>query len=231
VVRLATRLVIALLVGAVSACLSLPVAAQQQANRTAGAVAEIKDVSGKTIATAELTEDLAKVQVALVLPSPSPLTGKHAIHVMEVGRCDPPDFISAGAIFNPFGKKRGILASGGAMVGDLPNLTMPLQRYNAPALGASIAPGPGSLFGPRGTSLVIYANLDDEQTDPDGNSGARIACGVITAAGQATTAGQGVPSGQSSTGGLTFGPALLIAVLGAALIGAGLFLRRPRRSE
>lgn len=228
--RRATRGVIALLVGVVSACLALPVAAQQQANRTAGAVAEIRDVGGKTIATAELKEDQGKVQVALVLPSPSPLTGKHAIHIMEVGRCDPPDFGSAGAIFNPFGKNHGILAAGGAMVGDLPNLTMPLQRYNAPALGASIAPGPGSLLGSRGTALVIYANLDDEQTDPDGNSGARIACGVITAAGQATTAGQVMPSGQSSTAGFTFGPALLIAVLGAALIGAGLFLRRGRRS-
>jgi|SRR5579859_3071468 len=222
---------IAALLAAVLAWSWLPVAAQQQANPTAGAVADIKDVSGKTIATAELKEDQGKVQVALTLPSPSPLTGKHALHIMEVGRCDPPDFLSAGAIFNPFGKSHGILASGGAMVGDLPNLTMPLQRYNAPALGASIGPGPGSLLGPRGAALVIYANQDDEQTDPDGNSGARVACGVIMAAGQVPAAGQAVPSSQPTATGLTVGPALLIAVLGAALIGAGLFLRRPRPSQ
>jgi Cu-Zn family superoxide dismutase len=225
------RLIIALMVAAVWTMGGLPVAAQQQANSTTGAVADIKDAAGKTIATAELREDLGKVQVALSLPSPSPLSGKHALHIMEVGRCDPPDFLSAGAIFNPFGKQHGILASGGAMVGDLPNLTMPLQRYNAPALGASIAPGPGSLLGQRGTALVIYANVDDEQTNPDGNSGARVACGVIRAADQATTAGQAVPTGQSSTGGVTFGPALLIAALGAVLIGAGLFLRTWRRNQ
>src|ERR1700694_3408915 len=103
---------IALFVAMALAIAWLPAAAQQQANTTTGAVADIKDVSGKTIATAELREDQGKVQVALSLPSPSPLTGKHAIHIMEVGRCDPPDFLSAGVIFNPFGKNHGILASG-----------------------------------------------------------------------------------------------------------------------
>lgn len=224
------RLGIAVMIATLSGLVGLPVAAQQQANPTAGAFADIKDVSGKTIASAELKEDQGKVQVALSLPSPAPLTGKHAIHIMEIGRCDPPDFLTSGGIFNPFGKKHGILASGGPMVGDLPNLTLPLQRYNAPALGASIAPGPGSLLGPRGTSLVIYANVDDEQTDPDGNSGARIACGVITVAGQPTTPAPAAPSSQLSNTGLTVGPALLIAVLGAALIGAGLLLRRSRRT-
>src|SRR6202022_559910 len=130
-------------------------------------------------------EDQGKVQVGLVLPSLSTLTGKHALHIMSIGRCDPPDFTSAGAIFNPLGKKHGILASGGPMVGDLPNLTLPLLRYNAPALGASLAPGQTSLLGPKGTAIVIYASEDDGLTDPEGNAGARIACGVITAGGLA----------------------------------------------
>jgi Cu-Zn family superoxide dismutase len=170
------------------------------------------------LASAELREDQGKVMVTLVLPSPSSLSGKHALHVMAVGRCDPPDFASAGGIFNPFGKQHGLLNSAGPMAGDLPNLAMPLQRYTAPALGASLAAGPASLLGPRGASLVIFANEDDGVSDPEGNAGARIACGVITAA--AHVAG---PE-------LTLVPAVLIAVVGAALIGTGLFLRRRQLS-
>ena len=220
------KLGVALLLLCALTQLASPVLAQQQPGPTPAAVADIKDVSGRSIATAELREDQGKVQVALTLPSPSPLTGKHAVHVMEVGRCDPPDFASAGGIFNPFGKQHGLLATGGPMVGDLPNLNMPLQRYNAPALGATISPGPASLLGPRGTALVIYAGADDELTNPEGNPGARVACGVITAAGQAPTS-----TSQTPNPGFTFGPALLIAVLGAGLIGVGLVLRRPHPGQ
>ena len=87
------------------------------------------------------------MQIALSLPTPSPLTGKHAVHIMEVGRCDTPDFMTAGGIFNHFGRKHGLLATGGP-IGDLPNLTLPIQRYNAPALSASLTTGAASLLGP-----------------------------------------------------------------------------------
>jgi Cu-Zn family superoxide dismutase len=206
----------------------LPVAAQQQ---TDAAAADVRDASGRSLASAELREDQGKVMVSLVLPNPSSLTGKHAVHIMDVGRCDPPDFASAGGIFNPYGKQHGLLNSAGPMAGDLPNLTMPLQRYNAPALGASLAAGPASLLGPRGASLVIYANEDDGVSSPEGNAGGRIACGVITAAAQVAGPGQAQPGLSPSSGspGLTLGPALIIAALGAALIGAGLVLRRPPR--
>jgi superoxide dismutase, Cu-Zn family len=182
-------------------------AAQQQPS---GATADIRDASGRTVATAELHEDAGKVQLALVLPSPSTLTGKHGLHVMEIGRCDASDFASAGRIFNPLSKKHGLLASGGPMVGDLPNLTLPLQRYNAPALGDTLSPEPASLLGPNGTALVIYAGQDDGLTDPEGNPGARIACGVITGARQ-MAAGSGLtstaPPAASRNPGLTLGPA------------------------
>jgi Cu-Zn family superoxide dismutase len=216
------RVLVCLGLAAVVFGVSSPAVAQQQPNPSPSAVADIKDASGHLLANAELHEDRGKVQVALSLSTPSTLTGKHALHVMEVGRCDPPDFMSAGGIFNPFGKQHGLLASGGPMVGDLPNLNMPLQRYNAPALGATIGPGPGSLFGPRGTALVIYARPDDELTNPEGNAGARVACGVIT-----PTAAQ-AQAAQPSSPGFTVGPALLLAALGALLIGAGLVLRRPQ---
>jgi Cu-Zn family superoxide dismutase len=182
------------------------------------------------MATAELKEDTGKVTVSLLLPTPSPLSGKHGIHVMDVGRCDPPDFASAGSIFNPFGKKHGLLAAGGPMAGDLPNLAMPLQRYNAPAIGATLGPGPASLLGPIGTSLVIFASEDDGVTAPEGNAGPRIGCGVISVSGQ-TTSAVSTPVGPqaaapSSDAGQTLGPALVIVGLGALLIGLGLVLRR-----
>jgi Cu-Zn family superoxide dismutase len=227
--RRAAHIGLALTIVGVTFCLAQPVAAQPTPP-PAGALADIKDASGKTVATAEIREDSGKVAISLLLPSPSPLTGKHGFHIMDVGRCDPPTFVSAGGIFNPFGKRHGILAQGGAMVGDLPNLAMPLQRFNAPALGATLGSGQGSLFGPNGTSLVIFAGEDDGLTDPEGNAGARIACGVISASGQ-LAATQPSSSAESGNAGWTLGPALIIVVLGAALIGAGLVLRRPRRSR
>jgi Cu-Zn family superoxide dismutase len=224
--RLLTRMCITLIVGGISACLSLPAAAQQPLT----AAAEIKDTSGRTIATAELKEDTGKVSVSILIPTPSPLSGKHGIHVMDTGRCDPPDFVSAGAIFNPFGKNHGLLAQGGPMVGDLPNLAMPLQRYNAPAIGGTLGPGPASLLGPRGASLVIFAREDDGVTAPEGNAGARIGCGVISTSGQTASAAPLPAASQAAApspdAGQTLGPALLIVGLGAGLIGLGLALRR-----
>jgi Cu-Zn family superoxide dismutase len=227
-----TRVAACIGVAVCFALLASGTALAQSTPQPVGAVATLKDVSGNTIATAELKEDNGKVAVALALPSPSALTGKHGVHIMDVGRCDPPDFASAGNIFNPYGKKHGLLAQGGPMAGDLPNVAMPLQRFNAPALGATLGPGPGSLFGPNGTSIVIFAGEDDGLTSPEGNAGARMACGVITAASQAgatNTTAAGQPGTTSTNAGLTLGPALIIVLLGVALIGAGLLLRRPRR--
>ena len=101
-----------------------------------------------------------------------------------VGRCDPPDFVSAGAHFNPTGRKHGRLNPDGAHAGDLPNLVAGASgsgSFDATTQAVTLRSGPtGSLFGEGGTSLVIHAQQDDEKTDPTGNSGARIACGVIT---------------------------------------------------
>jgi Cu-Zn family superoxide dismutase len=227
--RGAARISLALTIATFAFGVAPQVVGAQPTPPPAGAVADVKDASGKSLASAEIREDIGKVAISLLLPSPSPLSGKHGFHIMEVGRCEPPNFTSAGGIFNPFGKRHGLLAQGGPMVGDLPNLAMPLQRFNAPALGATLGPGQGSLFGPNGTSLVIFAGEDDGLTDPEGNAGARIACGVIVASGQFAAAQQagGAPSGNPV---VTLGPALIIVLLGAALIGAGLVLRRPRRN-
>ena len=111
--------------------------------------------------------------------------GVHGVHVHSVGRCDPPDFASAGPHWNPFDKKHGMNNPLGPHAGDLPNvevaangvlgatLTLPNASLLAP-------PGtPGALLDADGASLVIHANADDYKTDPSGNSGARIACAVL----------------------------------------------------
>ena len=147
-----------------------------------GATADVRDVAGRLLATAEFREGRGEVLITLIFASPAPL-GTHAVHIQEVGRCDPPDFASAGVDFNPYGKKHGRQNPDGPHVGDLPNVnfTNGLTTYNTSAPGATLGAGPGSLLSPN-RALVIYAGEDDQMTDPDGKAGARTGCGVIAAA-------------------------------------------------
>ena len=161
----------------VSLALVLPlvVAAADAAGR-----AILKNASGEQVGTATFTAAMGGVAVqveAAKLPS-----GRHGIHIHAAGKCEGPDFKSAGAHFNPLGKKHGLHSPEGAHAGDLPNLTVGKDgkaKATFTATGATLGEGEGSLFGPEGTALVIHADPDDEKTDPAGNSGARIACGVI----------------------------------------------------
>ena len=108
--------------------------------------------------------------------------GLHAVHIHESAQCDPPDFKSAGGHFNPEGRQHGRKNPEGAHAGDLPNIRVgPDGAAAADFLveGVTLEPGKQSLFKPGGTSLVIHASADDDRTDPAGNAGARIACGVI----------------------------------------------------
>jgi Cu-Zn family superoxide dismutase len=149
-----------------------------------GASAEVKDASGRVVANADFREGRGEVLVTIMFPSPAALTGTHGLRIHEVGRCDPPAFVTAGGGFNPFGKKHGRQNPEGPQVGDLPNVnfTTGLTSYNTTALNATLGAGPGSLLGPNKTSLIIYERDDDQNTDPDGKAGARIACGIINPA-------------------------------------------------
>jgi Cu-Zn family superoxide dismutase len=105
--------------------------------------------------------------------------GVHGIHVHAVGRCEPPDFVSAGAHWNPAGRKHGFNNPAGHHAGDLYNVTVAANGVLGEAVtipGASMA----SLIDADGAALVIHAAADDYVTDPSGNSGARIACAVLT---------------------------------------------------
>jgi superoxide dismutase, Cu-Zn family len=194
-----------------------------------GASAQLHDVSGKLIATATFRELTDEVLINLTFPDRGALTGTRALQIHETGRCDPPDFASAGRIFNPFGKQHGLLNPDGPMAGDLPSLVIGpagLGSYNTSATLVKLTAGPAALVRPGGTSLVILAQTDDDQSQPEGNAGARVACGVIVAG--ATAAGSFPLAAPAANAGgrpdLT--AALLVGGLGMLLIGGGLVLRR-----
>ena len=109
--------------------------------------------------------------------------GRLGIHIHENGKCDAPDFQSAGAHFNPTGRQHGKKNPQGRHAGDLDNLDVDQSGFadvSFVASGVTLQAGETSLLKPGGTSLVIHADPDDLDTDPSGNSGDRIACGVIT---------------------------------------------------
>jgi len=108
--------------------------------------------------------------------------GTHAVHILSVGKCEGPGFKSAGPHFNPFGKQHGTENPAGPHAGDLPNFLVGLNglaHVSLLASGVTLDSGPNSVFQPGGTAIVIDEGIDDYKTDPDGNSGAHIACGVV----------------------------------------------------
>jgi Cu-Zn family superoxide dismutase len=145
-----------------------------------GAVATLRNAEGAEIGKATLSPRKGGVKVHVEVAKLTP--GKHGIHLHAAGKCDAPDFTSAGPHFNPSDKHHGLHNPAGPHAGDLPNLVVGKDgkaKATFTAKGTTLGEGTGSLFGPDGTALVIHAGADDEKTDPAGNSGARIACGVI----------------------------------------------------
>ena len=104
--------------------------------------------------------------------------GLHGVHVHAVGRCDPPDFASAGPHWNPAGKKHGMNNPAGPHAGDLPNVEVAANGVLSATVTVADA-SMASLVDADGAALVIHANADDYVTDPSGNSGTRIACAII----------------------------------------------------
>ena len=145
------------------------------------AYAELKDKDGKSVGTANLREAAGGVVIQLQVKGLSP--GLHAIHVHAVGKCEAPAFDSAGGHFNPAQKKHGLKNPDGPHAGDLPDVyvaTSGSGRYEVLTDGITLKPGTISIFDADGSALVIHASADDNMSDPAGNSGDRIACGVIT---------------------------------------------------
>lgn len=147
--------------------------------------AVLKNARGQEVGTARFAAESSGVTIVLSVKDLPP--GTHAFHVHAVGACEPPDFQSAGPHFNPTGRKHGLKNPEGHHLGDLPNIAIgPDGKGEARVVvpGVSLEGGPRSLLGPQGTALVIHEKPDDEMTDPAGNAGARIACGIVVREGR-----------------------------------------------
>jgi superoxide dismutase, Cu-Zn family len=158
---------------------ALLVFAAGQANAQTGRAA-LKDAQGKNVGSAELSQLPSGVLIKLSLNGVP--AGEHAFHVHALGKCEPP-FTSAGGHFNPDNRKHGLLANDGHHAGDMPNLHIPQDGVLAIEVvnsAVTLENGkPNSLYGPNRTALVIHAGEDDYKTDPTGDAGGRIACGVV----------------------------------------------------
>jgi Cu-Zn family superoxide dismutase len=143
--------------------------------------ADIQNAEGKSIGTVSLRP--TKDGVVLTINVKGLPQGLHAVHFHSVGKCEGPAFTSAGPHFNPFGKKHGLKNPVGPHAGDLPDLYVQkngVGTYEVLTDTITFGSGETSMFDADGTSLILHATADDNITDPAGNSGDRIACGVIT---------------------------------------------------
>jgi Cu-Zn family superoxide dismutase len=143
--------------------------------------ADIKNAQGNTVGTASLRE--TKDGLLIIVSAKGLPEGLHAVHIHAVGKCESPAFTSAGGHFNPLNKKHGLKNPDGPHAGDLPDLYVNkdgVGRYEALMESVTLGAGATSVLDADGSAIVIHATADDNMTDPAGNSGDRIACGVIT---------------------------------------------------
>jgi Cu-Zn family superoxide dismutase len=163
-----------------AAAYSMPASAEM-------ANAALKDKSGKAVGDVDLIQMPTGVLLKLSVKGLTP--GEHAFHIHAVGKCEAP-FDSAGPHFNPGNHKHGLM-TGPGHAGDMPNLhVLQSGELTVEILNSAVTlekGKPNSLFDGDGSSIVIHAGPDDYKTDPAGNAGDRIACGVIQQSGSPAT--------------------------------------------
>jgi Cu-Zn family superoxide dismutase len=119
--------------------------------------------------------------VFLSLTAQAPAAGTYGMHLHAIGQCQAPDFASAGPHWNPDMKQHGHDNPLGAHAGDLPNVNAGADlkitlKYKLADMTLS---GPAGLLDADGGAFVIHEKADDYKSDPSGNSGKRIICGVF----------------------------------------------------
>lgn len=140
------------------------------------AVATLQTADGKPAGRATATATGSGIDVTVQVENLP--AGPHGAHVHTVGKCEAPKFESAGGHWNPGGKKHGLENPAGPHAGDMPNLTIA-----ADGTGTLTFTLPGGtfaeLFDADGSAMMVHQGPDDMKTDPSGDSGGRIACGIF----------------------------------------------------
>ena len=159
---------------ALAACSTVPQPAAETLAST-----ELKLADGQPAGTARVVSNGQEVRLIADVTSVSP--GEHGIHLHAVGQCEAPAFTSAGGHLNPEGKQHGTENPAGSHLGDLPNITADEAGNGSISivLHSTREQLLNFLFDSDGTAVVVHAGPDDYKTDPAGNSGGRIACGVL----------------------------------------------------